>query len=274
MIRFWSLNGANSYAEVRELQLRLVELRAADLIPDTVLFLEHTPVITRGRGLQFTGQVRSRHMPAPAHLPPGIDFQETERGGDLTYHGPGQLVIYPICKLDGSGLGPVRDVARFLRIMEKVVIDELASWGFAAEARENATGVWIAGRKVVSAGIAVRRWVTYHGLAINCVNDLAPFQLISPCGFAPSIMARLCDLMAEKGNLKSLSGWSDGPGWRIALESRLARRMLAAEAGGLKEEAPKIDRVDLDEALLKTARLRATAPEEGRLNLGSLPPLH
>lgn len=272
-MRFWSLSGTNGYAEVRELQLRLVELRAQDLIPDTVLFLEHTPVITRGRGLQFTGRPRERHMPLAQPLPQGIEFYETERGGDLTYHGPGQLVIYPICKLDGSGFGPNRDVAGFLRIMEKVVVDELASWGFNAESRENATGVWIAGRKVVSAGIAVRRWVTYHGLAINCVNDLTPFQLISPCGFDADIMARLCDLMAEKGNLKSLSGWADGPGWRIALESRLARRMLAIEAGGLNDDTPRIERFDLDEVLMKTTRLWASAPEEGRMLFSPLPTL-
>lgn len=252
-VRFWSLNGTNSYAKVRELQLRLVELRAAGQVPDTVLFLEHDPVITRGRGLQYTGVERPKHMPLPGPIPSGIEFSETERGGDLTYHGPGQLVVYPICKLDGQGLGPEKDVAGFLRLMEKVIVDELSSWGFNAESRANATGVWIGGRKVVSAGIAVRKWVTYHGLAINCVNDLKPFHLISPCGFNPEVMARLGDLLAEKQNMSSLAGWdtSDARSWRIALESRLARRMSSGMAGGIEAESPRIERMDLEEARLR-----------------------
>src|SRR4051812_23658491 len=102
-MNFVSLPGLTSYEAAKKLQLEYVELRSQDKIPDTVIFLEHTPVITRGRGLQFTGVDRPKQMPLLQPLPPGIDFSETERGGDLTYHGPGQLVIYPIFKLDGKG---------------------------------------------------------------------------------------------------------------------------------------------------------------------------
>jgi lipoate-protein ligase B len=232
-MQFWSLHTQNSqyvpYEKVREFQLELTERRAKDEIPDTILFLEHEPVVTRGRGLQFTGEPRPRHMPMPV-LPPEVTFAESERGGDLTYHGPGQLVIYPICKLDGKGISPNHDVSGFLRAMESILIEELderfKSVGAKCEGVENATGVWVRGKgeeraskKIASIGIAVRKWVTYHGLALNCVNDLRPFQLISPCGFSPEVMT-------------SLEKWveTDVRGWRPVLEASLAKRM-AARAG-------------------------------------------
>lgn len=225
-MRFWSLQGLIPYREASEFQMKLVDLRAKNEIEDTLLFLEHEPVITRGRGLQFTGASRERHMPAPVMLPPGVSFAESERGGDLTYHGPGQLVVYPIFKLDGEGFSPRHDVAGFLRGLEGVFIDELASLGLQAEARESATGVWVGGRKVASIGIAVRRWVTWHGLAINVVNDLKPFHLISPCGFAPEVMTRLADLLPEKFTGEQVSEESGGATkhWREWFEARLAKR--------------------------------------------------
>jgi lipoate-protein ligase B len=227
-MQFWSLRTGNSsytpYEKVRELQLKLVDQRAQDQIPDTVLFLEHEPVVTRGRGLQFTGEVKPRHMPMQP-LPPEVAFAESERGGDLTYHGPGQLVIYPICKLDGKGIAPDHDVAAFLRKMEAILIAELnerfAPVGAQCEGVENATGVWVrakgeakAEKKIASMGIAVRKWVSYHGLALNCVNELRPFQLISPCGFAPEVMTRVQDWVPLEIRA-----------WRGDLEQSLARRM-------------------------------------------------
>ena len=108
----------------------------------------------------------------------GVSVHETSRGGDVTYHGPGQLVVYPIIKLDGSGFGPAKDITAFLRKLEGVFIDWLRSLGLSSESRENATGVWVdepqGARKVASIGIAVRKWVVWHGLAINVVNDLKP----------------------------------------------------------------------------------------------------
>jgi lipoate-protein ligase B len=221
-MRFWSLPGLVSYDRARELQLSLLERRAKDQIPDTILFLEHEPVITRGRGLQFTGEVRPRHMPVPVALPPGIAFAESERGGDLTYHGPGQLVVYPIVKLDGQGWAPHHDVTGFLRRFEQVFIDELASLGLRADARSGAAGVWVGDKKIASIGIAVRKWVTYHGIALNVTNDLAPFQLISPCGFSPEVMTRLSELVP---------GFGDA-GWRSRLEAGIAQRV---EAGAVIE---------------------------------------
>ena len=192
-----SIPGLISYSDARELQKQLIEERARDQIPNTLLFLEHSPVITRGRGLQRAPgeEAGVRQMPVPALLPTGMEFSESERGGDLTYHGPGQLVIYPIWR--------IRDIAAFLRGWENLLIDWLQSLGL-AEARpvENATGVWVGDRKVASFGIAVRKWVTYHGIAINLVNDLTPFSLISPCGFQPEVMARLKELVPSIDELR------------------------------------------------------------------------
>lgn len=223
MINFRSLPGLTSYAQTQELQKQLVDLRIADQIPDTILFLEHTPVITRGRGLQFTGEPRPKHLPVPANLPDGIEFHDCERGGDLTFHGPGQLVIYPIVKLDGRGIGPSRDITKYLRNLEQILISCLSDYGLKASVRENATGVWINDRKIASIGIAVRKWVTYHGIAINVVNDLRPFHLISPCGFKPEVMTSLQEQSEGKPEVNI-----DLTKWREDLEGRFYDRYRAA----------------------------------------------
>lgn len=214
-MHFLSLSHYIPYEKARELQLKLVELRVADKIPDTVLFLEHEPVITRGRGLQWSGKKRPSHLPLRFPLPPEIAYVETERGGDLTYHGPGQLVVYPICKLDGKGFAPRQDVGGFLRKLENSVIEALKRWEITAHTLENATGVWVGDHKLASIGIAVKKWVTYHGIAMNCVNDLMPFQWISPCGFHPEVMTRLQDLTLL---------WNKAE-WRKELEQTLAEKM-------------------------------------------------
>jgi lipoyl(octanoyl) transferase len=218
-VEFRSLPGLISYEDARRLQQELLEKRVAGEIPDTVLFLEHEPVITRGRGLQWTGTPRDRHMPLPGPLPPGVQFAESERGGDLTVHNPGQLVIYPICRLDaGSRLTPNHDLAAFLRGMEAVIGDVVRSFGLTPIARENATGVWVetphGERKLASMGIAIRKWVTWHGIALNVCNDLRLFHAISPCGFAPEVMSRLADLASEPA-------LHDPAKWRALVETRI-----------------------------------------------------
>lgn len=215
-MEFRSLPGLIRYAEASALQQELLEKRVRDEIDDTVLFLEHAPVVTRGRGLQFTGQPRERAMPLVQPLPEGIEYCESERGGDLTYHGPGQLVVYPIWK--------IRDLGAYLRGLESAFIEVLGELGLRSEPRENATGVWVGERKVASIGVAVRKWVTYHGVALNVVNDLKPFHLISPCGFAPEVMTSLAELLPER------SEWRDGAGasssWRVELEERVGRALV------------------------------------------------
>ncbi len=177
-------------------QKALVEKRSRDEIEDTVLFVEHPPTITRGRGLQFTGAPREKQMPLE-QIAPGTDYFEIERGGDLTWHGPGQLVIYPIVKLDGKGEFPHHDVTGFLRKLETALIGLLKEFGLAGEMREQATGVWVGDRKVASIGIAVSKWVTYHGAALNVVNDSRSFLGFSPCGFDAEVMTSLSALGAR-----------------------------------------------------------------------------
>lgn len=218
-MRIWSLTGVTPYAEVHALQRELVELRAEDQIPDTVLMLEHEPTITRGRGLQFTGEARVKQVPL-GPLPANYAYVEIERGGDLTAHEPGQLVVYPILKLDGRGATPARDIGAYLRWFESVLISALQSWGLEGRSVPDATGVWVGERKVASLGVAARKWVTYHGIAINAVNTLEGFSHITPCGFSPEVMTRLSDLIPEPLR----SQWFEA-GWREELECRLAERL-------------------------------------------------
>jgi lipoate-protein ligase B len=215
------------YAPAWVFQKALLEKRIRDEIPDTFLFVEHSPTITRGRGLQWTPE-RGEARAAPlGPISEGTEYFEIERGGDLTWHGPGQLVIYPIVKLDGSGFGPYHDVTGFLRKLERVVCEWLGNFGIVAESRENAAGIWVrdsAGedRKIASVGIAVRKWVTYHGLALNLSNDRAGFSAIVPCGYAPEVMTNLEEI---------LRGASPA---REEAETRIARRLAEGEAGAVE----------------------------------------
>lgn len=171
--------GRQPYAETWALQKTLVEDRIAGRIPDQLLIVEHDPVITLGR----------RRRDAASGILGGVPVVAVERGGLATYHGPGQVVAYPIVHLQERRLG----IPAFLRILEEAVIETLGAYDLASGRREGATGVWVRGGagKICSIGIAVRRWVTYHGLALNVATDLAPFHLIDPCGFEPSVMTTM-----------------------------------------------------------------------------------
>jgi lipoyl(octanoyl) transferase len=193
-----SIPGPTRFREVHEQMRGLLERRIRDEIPDTLLMVEHAPVITRGRGLQWREDRSERAKPLLL-VPEGTDYEEIERGGDLTWHGPGQLVVYPIVKLGGEGmLGKAmgQDVDRYIRFLENLWIDVLKPFGIEATSRVGGSGVWIGDRKAASVGIAIRRWVTYHGVAMNIVNSLGPFRAFSPCGFEPEVMTRLQDQAA------------------------------------------------------------------------------
>jgi lipoate-protein ligase B len=166
--------GLTPYEEALTLQRRLAALRARGRIGDLLLLLQHPPVITLGRA----GQKGHLLVPESSLARLGIGFLEVERGGDMTYHGPGQLVGYPILNLAGHG----RDLHRYLRQLEGVLIETLSLFGMAAGRWIGRTGVWVAGRKIASIGIHLSRWVTRHGFALNVDMDLAPFDLIVPCG--------------------------------------------------------------------------------------------
>jgi len=173
--------GRTSYADAHALQLELLERRIDGEICDQLLLTEHEPVLTLGRGSARAG------APAPAT---DVPIVEVERGGEATYHGPGQLVAYPILALEPER----RDLHRYLRELEELVIRVLAEIEVTGSRRPGATGVWAGERKLCSIGVAVRRWVSWHGLALNVHTDLSAFAGFRPCGFDPRVMGRLDEL--------------------------------------------------------------------------------
>jgi lipoyl(octanoyl) transferase len=148
--------------------------------PDEIWLLEHPPVFTLGLNASRA------HLLAPGDIP----VVQVDRGGQVTYHGPGQLVVYPLIDLQRAGLG-IRD---FVMALERAVIELAAAYGIRASGRRDAPGVYVAGRKLASVGVRVRRGGSYHGLALNVALDLEPFGRINPCGYQGLEMTRLCDL--------------------------------------------------------------------------------
>lgn len=168
--------GRTRYAAALALQRRLHAARKAGETLDTLLLTEHEPVITTGEGADF------RHLlVAPEALAArGIDLVQVERGGDITYHGPGQLVVYPILDLHRYG----RDVHRYVRLLEESARRLLVEYGVDAVTRPGAPGLYVDGAKIASVGVFVSRWATMHGLAINLTPDPAHLGLLVPCGLA------------------------------------------------------------------------------------------
>jgi lipoate-protein ligase B len=170
--------GRTRYEDAHRLQKELVERRIADEVGDQLILTEHEPVVTLGRGSQ-PGDVAGVELPV----------FEIERGGEATYHGPGQVVAYPIVKLAERR----RDLHGYLRALEEVVIRVLGEFDVEGRRRSGLTGVWIGDRKVCSIGVAVRRWVAWHGFALNVHTDLEAFHGFNPCGLEPDVMTRLVD---------------------------------------------------------------------------------
>jgi lipoate-protein ligase B len=214
--------GTIPYREGVELQERLRERRQADEVPDVLLVLEHPPVYTKGK------------RTTPADLPmeedwyrtQGIDVCETDRGGRVTYHGPGQLVAYPIMAIER--------VADFVHTMEDAIVAALADEGIEARVRDAPfTGVWAGDSKIASIGVRVTGGVTTHGLAVNVDNDLAPFEWIVPCGIDH---VRMTSVSLETGRAGSLPCFRRRMAHRFVQafgrRQRLVteRRLLAREA--------------------------------------------
>ncbi|MFZ0043414.1 MAG: lipoyl(octanoyl) transferase LipB, partial [Solirubrobacteraceae bacterium] len=175
MSELWVCNlGTVEYREALSLQERVRAARQADQVPDVMLMLEHWPVYTRGRR-SGTGELP---MGEDWYRMQGIDIVDVDRGGKITYHGPGQLVGYPIVR--------VNDVVEYVRTLERGLVDALAQEGIGARARPedgpDYTGVWVGDRKIASIGVHVARGVTTHGWAVNVENDLQPFSWVVPCG--------------------------------------------------------------------------------------------
>jgi lipoate-protein ligase B len=170
--------GLAPYRDVWARQLALVEQRQRGEVGDTLIVVEHPHVFTLGR---------RREAGANVLAPGDVEVIEIERGGDVTYHGPGQLVAYPILLLgDGE-----RDLHAYLRNLEEAAIRTCARFGVETGREPGKTGVWTRGKKLCSIGIACRKWVTFHGLALNVTTDLAYFARINPCGFDASVMTTL-----------------------------------------------------------------------------------
>ncbi|MDP2314010.1 MAG: lipoyl(octanoyl) transferase LipB [Pseudomonadota bacterium] len=176
--------GRIGYAEAWALQKGLVEQRANGEIGDTVIVCEHDPVYTVGR---------RRDAMANVLAPGDVPVVEVERGGDVTWHGPGQVVVYPILQLEGAG----RDLHAHMHRLEDLMIEVCADFGVVAGRDPRNTGVWHGGRKLGSVGIACRRWVTWHGLALNVDPDLGYFERINPCGFDATIMTSLARVLGR-----------------------------------------------------------------------------
>jgi lipoyl(octanoyl) transferase len=188
--------GRIGYGQAFELQQGLVEQRQEGTIPDQLLLLEHPHVITMGRNGHMENLLASREVLERA----GISFYPTDRGGDVTYHGPGQLVGYPIVDLRDWR----RDVGAYVRAVEQAIIDTLAEFGIAAGRIPKLTGVWVGERKIAAIGVHISRWVTSHGFALNVNTDLRYFQYIVPCGLTKPVtsMAQL----GARASLEEVSG--------------------------------------------------------------------
>ena len=195
------------------MQERLREARQRDLIPDVLLLLEHPPVYTKGRRAE------------PADLPmgeswyrsQGIEVEESDRGGRVTYHGPGQLVGYPIMR--------VREVPAYVHAMESAITTALADEGIDAEVHEGLTGVWAGEAKIGSIGVHVSRGVTTHGFAVNVDGDLQPFEWIVPCGIDG---VRMTSVLKETGRTGAMPCFRKRVAWRFAQAFGRRQRLVSA----------------------------------------------
>jgi lipoyl(octanoyl) transferase len=172
--------GRIGYENALALQEELVQRKLEDEADDHLLLLEHEPVYTLGRGARVEDLLGAdRRLGVPVH--------RVGRGGGVTYHGPGQLVAYPILSLGGHG----RDVHRYVRTLEAVTEAVFRHYGIAAATRSGLTGVWVEERKIASIGVGVRRWVSFHGVALNIAPDLAYFRAIVPCAMPEVTMTSI-----------------------------------------------------------------------------------
>ena len=181
--------GQVSYEKAWNLQKELVGSRRRGEIEDTLVFAEHPPVLTLGRAWK-----RQNVLAGPGALEAhGMKVFLVERGGDVTFHGPGQIVGYPIVDLAQRG----RDLHRYLRNLEDVLIQTVASYGLEAGRKPGLTGVWVGEEKVCAFGVAVKSWVSYHGFALNVNTDLSYFSLINPCGIQDKGVTSLAKLLGH-----------------------------------------------------------------------------
>jgi lipoate-protein ligase B len=185
--------GRIPYDKALTLQLALLEKRKRGEIEDTLLLLEHPPTFTIGR----RGNMGNMLAAGDALKKEGITLEVISRGGDITFHGPGQLVGYPIMDLNNMG----RDIHNYLRNLEETLILALEGYGIKARRVEGVTGVWAKWHKIASIGVGVKRWITYHGFALNVNTDLSYFDRIVPCGIPDVKMTSVQRWLAQKEEL-------------------------------------------------------------------------
>lgn len=211
--------GVVEYGEALSLQERIREARQDEELPDVLLTLEHPPVYTRGRR-SVAGELP---FGEDWYLQRGIDIVETGRGGKVTYHGPGQLVGYPIVGVD--------DVVAYVRLLEDALVTALADEGVAARSRPHEghrfTGVWVGDRKIASIGVHLSRGVSMHGFAVNVDNDLEPFSWIVPCGLDGVAMT---SLVAETGRASGgMKCFRRRVQWRVSEALGRRQRLVSRE---------------------------------------------
>ncbi len=190
--------GVTPYAEILELQRRIAAARiSGEISQDVLLLLEHEPVITLGRSSKDRNLIASKDFLSER----GVELFEVERGGDVTFHGPGQLVGYPIVDLKQHK----QDLHWYLRQLEQAIISTLAGFGITAERNIGYTGVWTGGRKIASIGVHARDWVTWHGFALNINTDLSYFDMMVPCGIAGVVMTSIQKELAAPVDLERVA---------------------------------------------------------------------
>jgi lipoate-protein ligase B len=228
--------GTMPYTEALHLQRAVAKARiSGELDEDVLILIEHPPVVTLGRSS------KEKHLLAsPALLAArGVELHEVERGGDVTFHGPGQLVGYPIMDLKRHK----QDLHWYLRQVEEALIRGVGRLGIPAERSAGLTGVWTEGRKLASIGVHARDWVTWHGFALNVTTDLAYFDLIVPCGIAAVEMTSVAKELARRGA-------AAGDDARLAGASRAALRDAFADVFSLTPEA--VDPAELERVAAST----------------------
>ena len=171
----WHIHlGSRPYEAALEWQVRMVRYRRTGIIRDTLFYMEHPDVVTIGRDEPEGEAARLTD----------VEVFRISRGGGFTFHGPGQLVIYPVFDLDRRG----RDLHQFIRDIEEGIIRTFGAYGLSCRRHEKHTGVWVENRKIASIGIAVEHWISFHGAAVNLTTDLSKFKMINPCGLTPDVM--------------------------------------------------------------------------------------
>ena len=194
--------GIVPYADALELQRDAARARLdGRLEHDLLILLEHPPVVTTGRSTKANNLLLSPDALAAR----GIELFDVERGGDVTFHGPGQLVGYPVIDLTQHK----QDLHWYLRQVEQILIDALAPFGISADRNPGKTGVWTRGRKIASIGVHARQWVTWHGFALNVTTDLSYFDVMVPCGIADVTMTSVAKEMLENGTTPSATIFAD-----------------------------------------------------------------